>query len=246
MHAAASRPAGRPETQTQAAANHCGPQVTEHQVYIVVASAVCVCLSLSHTHTVTHTHTTSTCSAAAMPTADVRRRSLSSTTRHRTYSRGGAQSLWRLAHHRRPPPALSTSLHCTYDAKPHSIFSLLTSHRGAYMHVTSARPIEEDKNACMHTCFERAKTTNGMHTPVRETRMTYPQFHTRALQQQQQPTLQRTYVRTRTVFLVIYTCMRKVRASVHADSDFVVGIDGAACVHCTHGTALQTRRHARW
>lgn len=54
MHAAASRPAGRPETQTQAAANHCGPQVTEHQVYIVVASAVCVCVSLSHT--VTHTH----------------------------------------------------------------------------------------------------------------------------------------------------------------------------------------------
>lgn len=206
---------------------------------------VCVCLSLTHSHT----HTQPVRAApqpTAMPTADVRRRSLSSTTRRRTYSRGGAQSLWRLAHHRRPPPALSTSLHCTYDAKPHSIFSLLTSHRGAYMHVTSARPIEEDKNACMHTCFERAKTTNGMHTPVRETRMTYPQFHTRALQQQQQPTLQRTYVRTRTVFLVIYTCMRKVRASVHADSDFVVGIDGAACVHCTHGTALQTRRHARW
>lgn len=49
----------------------------------------CVCVSLSHTPTQshTHTHTTSTCSAAAMPTADVRRRSLSSTTRRRTYSR---------------------------------------------------------------------------------------------------------------------------------------------------------------
>jgi hypothetical protein len=38
------------------------------------------------------------------------------------------------------------------------------------MHVTSATEREEDKNG-MHTCFETAKATNGMHTPVRETRI---------------------------------------------------------------------------
>lgn len=56
----------------------------------------CVCVSLSHTPTQshTHTHTTSTCSAAAMPTADVRRRSL---VPHAAVRTVGAQSLSRLA-----------------------------------------------------------------------------------------------------------------------------------------------------
>jgi hypothetical protein len=126
-HACSGEPAGRPETRTQAAANHCGPQVTEHQVYIVVASAVCVYLSLSHTQS------TSTCSAAAMPTADVRRRSLSSTTRRRTYSRRTA-ALWRLAlalDAASTPPsstASCSSLHCTARRQATFFSPLIEAH----------------------------------------------------------------------------------------------------------------------
>jgi hypothetical protein len=83
----------------------------------------CVCLSLS----LTHTQSTSTCSAAAMPTADVRRRSLSSTTRRRTYSRAAHSrcgGLHTTVVHRLPSLLVSTA-RTTPSHIPSSHFSPL-------------------------------------------------------------------------------------------------------------------------
>lgn len=166
QHACSGEPAGRPETQTQAAANHCGPQVTEHQVYIVVASAVYVCLSHTHRHSHTHTHTHNQYVQRRSNANSRRQTSQPSTTRRRTYSR---RTVAVEACTSSPGRCVGTtvvhclsllvsSLHCTTPSHiPSSHFSLLIEAH-AYMHVASATEREEDKNACIYTCFERAKT----------------------------------------------------------------------------------------